>query len=399
MLCVLAAAVAAAGFAFVTSGSAASRTTPTVAPADGPSSGGTLVTIVGTGLSSTTAVHFGHRAARFTVIDNNELHTVAPPGAGTLGVRVTTSASPPPMLAGRFTYLVAPTVRSVVPDVANAGGGPVVIRGTGFATGTRVLVGARYARGVVVRNPDAIDAVVPAGFGSFALRVVTPAGTSRATVRSRFAYRADVLVVGDSLGIDLGWGFTDPLRDGWRLRVTDDAVGSSGLVRPDFYSWPAHLRADLRVVRPTVVIALFGANDDQPIETARGLVPLGTRAWALAYEARIRQLAAIVTSTGATFAWVGLPRMGPRADVPGEFVLTEDRVGRAALRSVPGGCFVRTASLFTTGRGTYTPYVRLGPHDVQNGRQPDGVHLTPSGAIAIDTLVLDTLVRFDARAR
>ena len=42
-----------------------------------------------------------------------------------------------------------------------------------------------------------------------------------------------------------------------------DYVVSSGLARPDFHDWPAHLRDTLRTSDPDIVIVTFGGNDAQ----------------------------------------------------------------------------------------------------------------------------------------
>jgi lysophospholipase L1-like esterase len=368
-----------------------SLTGSSATPAYGPTRGGTLVTIAGTGFSGVTSVDFGAKSARFTVIDDTALTAVTPAGSGTVAIRVTNPGwKPATSEHGRFTYLTVPTVRTATPATGPARGGTtVLVRGSGFAPGAKVLVGSNPALVVRVRNPDALFAVMPAGFGLRTIRVVTPGGTSRATPPVRFGYRSKVLVIGDSLGIDLGWGFSNRLYS-----VTDDAVGSTGIVRWDYYNWPAHLRADLRAVRPTIVIALFGANDQQRIPTSKGIAAVGTRAWAKAYEARVREIASIVTSHGATLAWVGLPRMGPHAVISASFVDEVNLLDHSAMRAIQRAGFVSTAKLFTTSEGRYTPMVRLPRGVVAVGRQTDEVHLTPAGATAIDSLVLQWLSQF-----
>ena len=316
------------------------------------------------------------------------------------GARADTTATRVSAVAGR-TSLTAPsvmslhalpTVRSVVPAIGPAQGGTtVLVRGTGFVPGTKLLVGGHVARGVRVRNPDALVAVMPAGFGRLALRVVTPSGTSHATMSVSFSYRTTVLVIGDSLGIDLGWGFSPQLPGSQLLTAVDLAVGSTGIVRWDYYDWPAELRADLHQVHPQFVVALFGANDQQSIPTSKGPAAVGTPAWVRAYESRVRELAAIVAEAGAKIAWVGLPRMGPQADVAQAFVTIVDRTDSAAMQSNPKAAFVSTASLFTTPAGGYTDEVRMPNGGIEVGRQPDEVHVTPDGAVAIDVLVLRAL--------
>jgi hypothetical protein len=89
-------------------------------PNSGPSSGGTSVTINGTGFSSVkgpdefgsfvTAVHFGSTAATsFSATERGggvELTAVAPPGTGTVDVTVETYGGTSPISpADLFSYL------------------------------------------------------------------------------------------------------------------------------------------------------------------------------------------------------------------------------------------------------------------------------------------------------
>jgi lysophospholipase L1-like esterase len=365
-----------------------------ILPGHGPTTGGTRVAITGSGFANATNVDFGSQPAQFTVVNDSSLTAVAPAGTGDVAISVTVRGDAPATSSpDQFTYRTVPTVRAVRPSTGPSGGGThVLVLGTGFGPGSRMLVGNRPARVVKVKNPDALYGIIPPGFGMQDVRIVTTNGASVPTRSVQFHYRSKILVIGDSLGIDLGWGFTPTLPDGRYLSVTDDAVGSTGLVRSDFYNWPMQLRHELRVLHPTVVVALFGANDQQAIRTKGGLAEVGTKAWADAYGARVRQLAAIVVASGAAIAWVGMPRMGPRADVSQRFVRQVNTVDQAALRTTTLGGFVSLAKLFTTSSGAYTPYVRLG-RSVALGHQPDEVHLTPWGASAIDTLVIGMLFR------
>jgi lysophospholipase L1-like esterase len=278
-----------------------------------------------------------------------------------------------------------PRVLAVHPGlVAGKGGTRILVRGRGFTSRSVVTVGGRRARVLQVRNPTAVFALVPPGIGSEVVRVVTHIGTSARNARSVLRYATRVLVVGDSLGIDLGWGFTTALDARDDLAVVDDAVGSSGLVRSNFYNWPEHLRADLAAVRPDVVVTMFGTNDEQAIETSSGLAEPGTSAWEQAYAARVRQIAAIVRRAGATLVWVGLPRMGPQTDLDPQLVADLVKVDRGVLRTLRRATFVDAWRVFTSATGAYTPYVELAPHVWVVGHSPDGTHLTTGGAMVID---------------
>ncbi len=85
-------------------------TVDTIAPTEGPTSGGTAVTVTGTNLDSTTSVTFDGAPAPFSVISATTLSAVTPPGtAGTADVVVTNPAGSDTTLAG-FLYVAGPGI-------------------------------------------------------------------------------------------------------------------------------------------------------------------------------------------------------------------------------------------------------------------------------------------------
>lgn len=282
---------------------------------------------------------------------------------------------------------VPPRVLGVRPDVVRGSGGTkVLVTGSGFTASTQVTVGGRPAEVLSVRDPDTLVVRVPPGAGSEVVRAITAGGTSAENPRSIIKFESRVLIVGDSLGIDLEWGFTPALDERDDLTVTDDSVGSTGLVRSDYYNWPAHLRADIAHVKPDVVVTLFGTNDQQDLPAAGGLAAPATSAWNRVYAGRVRQIAAIVRAAGATLVWVGLPRMGPQSVLSVPYVEDVVKLDRDVVASLQRATYVDTYKLFTNGRGAYTPYVEVAPRVWQLGHAPDGTHLTTAGAAVIDAL-------------
>ncbi|MBS1845591.1 MAG: IPT/TIG domain-containing protein [Actinobacteria bacterium] len=99
--------------------------TPTViqtGPPSGALSGGTTVTIAGRDLEGATAVKFGASAAaaNFTVVSDNEITAVAPPGAqpGAVDITVTTVGGTSTAVSGdKFTYLAPPVSPNPAPAV------------------------------------------------------------------------------------------------------------------------------------------------------------------------------------------------------------------------------------------------------------------------------------------
>ncbi|SEO18485.1 IPT/TIG domain-containing protein [Actinacidiphila rubida] len=112
-----------------------------ISPNQGPTSGGTTVTVTGVNLANATAVHFGDRLA--TVAANT------------------------------------PTSVSVVPP-AGTGVADVTLTGTGLTTTTAVRFGSAAAAFTVVADTT-VAAVAPAGAaGSVPVTATTPGGTSNA---------------------------------------------------------------------------------------------------------------------------------------------------------------------------------------------------------------------------
>ena len=86
-------------------------TTPTpivagISPTSGPATGGTVVTVSGSGLSAASAVHFGAAlATNVTVVTDGQLSVDAPAGIGTVNVTVTTpGGTSAATSADDFTY-------------------------------------------------------------------------------------------------------------------------------------------------------------------------------------------------------------------------------------------------------------------------------------------------------
>src|SRR5207244_6628147 len=131
-----------------------------VSPNNGPSGGGTSVTITGTNFITGATVAFGATAAtNVTVVSSTSITatspaTISPPS--TVDVRVTTSGGTSPIVAAdHFTYNVAqPVVTSLNPTSGpTAGGTSVTITGTNFITGATVSFGGTAATSVTLNSP------------------------------------------------------------------------------------------------------------------------------------------------------------------------------------------------------------------------------------------------------
>lgn len=181
--------------------SASAATLPSVTnvnPPTGPMTGGTLVTLTGSGFTGTTGVTFGGVAAAAPTVVNDTTITVTSPAVVTSGIVhivVTTGAGPSNQTASdQFTYTAAPAlpvVNALSPNGGPVAGGTVVsIAGSGFTGATAVSFGATAATTFAVNSDTSITATSPAATaaGAVGVTVTAPAGTSVNNANSTFTY-------------------------------------------------------------------------------------------------------------------------------------------------------------------------------------------------------------------
>jgi hypothetical protein len=193
-----------------------------------------------------------------------------------------------------------------------------------------------------------------------------------------------ILDVGDSLGEDLGLGLyytqgTNPL-----VKIIQAAHGDSGIARPDFYNWPAHLEAELQEYHPQIVTILIGGNDAQNFLVNGEPVVFGSPQWRTVYTERVALIMDETIAAGAKMLWVGLPIM----QVPsfGAAMQTLNAIYQAQSLLHPGVQFLSTWSLFSNAQGQYTVYLKNSSGQTVLARDSDGVHIAPPGGCDIVAL-------------
>lgn len=156
-----------------------------VSPRVGGTTGGTKVTIAGSGFTGVTAVDFGSTpAASYTFDSDQAISAVAPasPGnaAGPVDVTVTVgSATTPLEQADVFTYVLRVPVISELNPNSGAAGTQVTISGSFFSKkGSTVDFGAGNPATINVVNSKTIIATAPAGSGTVDVTVTDSKGTS-----------------------------------------------------------------------------------------------------------------------------------------------------------------------------------------------------------------------------
>ncbi len=116
-----------------------------------------------------------------------------------------------------------------------------------------------------------------------------------------------LLVIGDSLADGFGMFLEQMVAQrGLPVEVINRGRTSTGLARSDFYDWPGQFAGFAASDRPDIVVAHFGANDDQPIRLAGGgSVAYDTADWDAAYQDQVRDILASAAGAGAVVYWLG----------------------------------------------------------------------------------------------
>ena len=164
-----------------------------MSPTSGPVSGGTKVTITGTGFTGATTVMFGSLSATFKIKNDQTIVATAPARANPTNVQMTvttTGGTSATSTASKYTYAAAPTITSLTPTSGpRAGGTTVTIKGTGFTGATVVTFGKLDATSYTVVSDTKITAVAPAhAAGVITVRVTAPGGVSAAGPAANYTY-------------------------------------------------------------------------------------------------------------------------------------------------------------------------------------------------------------------
>jgi hypothetical protein len=197
------------------SGSNPAPTVSAISPTTGTTSGGTAVTITGTGFLSGATVKFGSASATgVNVVSSTSITATSPAhSAGSVNVVVTNTDSQSDTLAGGYSYTnAAPQVNSVAPNSGPAAGGTsVTITGTGFLSGATVSLGGTAATNVNVVSSTSITATTAAHAAGAVSVVVTNSDTQSSTLSNAYTYNAGptVTAINPSTGpIGGGTGLT-----------------------------------------------------------------------------------------------------------------------------------------------------------------------------------------------
>jgi uncharacterized protein len=200
-----------------------------------------------------------------------------------------------------------------------------------------------------------------------------------------------VLVIGDSIGIDLGQPLVADLSATGVATATLDGRIDTGLSRPDYFNWPAELSVDLANDRPQLVVVMMGANDPQSLVGPDGSTAYGAPGWNAGYGQRVSALIAEAKADGAHVLWVGMPPMA-RADLNAAMQVLNSVV-QAQVAATPGSgaTYLGSSGVLGDAQGNYTAYLPDSSGAEVNIRTSDGTHLSPGGGERLSQAVLASL--------
>jgi hypothetical protein len=166
---------------------------------------------------------------------------------------------------------------------------------------------------------------------------------------------------------------------------------STGLVRPDFFNWPAQIQSQVKAFDPGAVAVMFGANDNQPVQTASGdIYQFGSDGWKKEYRKRVEDAVALMFQGGVRrIYWIGQPVM-PSASYNGQIKLMNDIYASVAEKTF-GVEYIDAYKLFATSSGQYSQYLPDASGEMQQVREQDGEHLTYAGGLRIAQAVIDAI--------
>ncbi len=204
----------------------AAPTVTSVTPIGGTPSGGTSVTVTGTGFVSGASVTFGVTPATgVTVVNSTSITATTPAGAaGAVNVTVANSDGQSGVGTNVYTYENPPTLSAISPTAgALAGGTAVTLTGTGFLTGAIVSIGGSLCNSLTVVSATQITCTTSSHAAATVGVTVTNLDTQAVTLAASYTYEASPNVT--SISPTAG-----PLAGGTAMTITGTGFLSAATV-------------------------------------------------------------------------------------------------------------------------------------------------------------------------
>ncbi len=202
--------------------------------------------------------------------------------------------------------------------------------------------------------------------------------------------RLDVWIIGDSLAITPGESMVRSFpTSAFNIQGLQGLV-STGIARPDVFNWFTSINDFVVTAKPQLVIATFGANDDQYLFGSSGPIgPFGSQAWKDEYSLRVSSTLDYLANQGVHAVWIEIPPVrDPERNARYQII---NEVTRKATQARPDTTtYVETSVAFTNPDGSYADAIFIDGVPTLL-RAPDGIHFTRAGGDIISNLVLEKL--------
>jgi len=188
-----------------------------------------------------------------------------------------------------------------------------------------------------------------------------------------------LLIIGDSLGLQLGQGLREAFSNIPALNLVNRAKADTGLVNTSERDWVKYVRELLAAPDPVnLAVMMIGANDNQPLRDDAGQVqePL-SEPWRAIYVKRIDDILEAFRERRIPLVWVGMPVM--KSDkLTGRMLAFNDIVRERVQRA--GLTYIDVWEAFADDAGHYAPNGPDVAGQMVKIRAGDGVHFTSAGA-------------------
>jgi hypothetical protein len=200
---------------------------------------------------------------------------------------------------------------------------------------------------------------------------------------------ADVLVLGDSMMKAVARALKKECASRKLSVETHTSIGS-GLARLDLLDWHDTVRGLVEEHKPATAFVMMGANDNQAMRTAGGVIRFGDAGWEIEYGRRAGKLMDILVDGGVTsVVWIGLPCMREKGLDADTRVISKIVSQQAAAREAVD--FFSSYRMFSK-KGAYSAYIIQSSGMPLDVRSSDGIHLNRKGAELLAGVVMKKTV-------
>jgi len=195
-----------------------------------------------------------------------------------------------------------------------------------------------------------------------------------------------VLLIGDSMmGDGFGTEMEKALEGDNTMTSKRYPRHSSGLSRPDYYSWPAQVTEIFGNEEYDAVIVMLGTNDAQNFESDGIVYERFSDGWNEIYGKRLMNFLNLLSSKTQRVYWIGMPPM--RDDDYDERIRKLNAFYEEGCRLNPEANYISTGEIIGDASGNFTSYLDI--DGIRVGvRNTDGIHITrAAGALVADEVM------------